>query len=138
MFLVRSRHIGEDTGGIVEVEFPKVIVVPGVFFFGDDALAFQDGLDAIEELFRIEGFGDVVVGSEFESLEDVFLHGFGREEDDGDVLVNFAYFAGQFEAVFFGHHDVADAEVVAIFIFYEFPQAFFPIGSEINFIVVDF
>jgi len=138
VFFSCAGFVGKDACGVVEVELAEVVVVGDVFFLGDDALAFEDGLDAVEEFFGVEGFRDVVIGTDFEALQDIFLHGFCGEEDDGGVLVDFAYFGGQFEAVFFGHHDVEDAEVIAVFVFDEFLEAFFSIGGEIYLVVVDF
>ena len=116
--------LGELALVVAEVE-TEVAVVKGVATKLEDiacdlllALGLapaQEDVDAEKELFYIEGFGDVVVGSCFEAFDFVFLHGLGSEEEDGGEVVCFSDFAGETDAVGFGEHDVEDAEVKVVF-----------------------
>ena len=47
--------------------------------------AAQDGFDAESEFFHGEGLRQVVISTDAEAFQDVFLEGLGREEDDGYV-----------------------------------------------------
>ena len=82
--------------------------------FGAGALdavgAAQDGLDAGDELFGVEGLGEVVVSAEFEAGDFdgvLFAHG---QHEDGDVGA-FTDAFGDFEAVELGHHEVEEDEI---------------------------
>src|SRR5919199_6540377 len=46
----------------------------------------HDGVQPVDQLQRVEGLGDVVVGAQVEALLDLGLLGLGREEDDREVL----------------------------------------------------
>ena len=75
----------------------------------------QDSLNAEDEFFHRERLRDIVVGTDFESFEDILLQLFRREEDDGHVGVRLAYLVCESEAVFLRHHDIEDADVVLLF-----------------------
>ena len=77
--------------------------------------AAQNGLDAHDQLLHAEGLGDVVVGTDFETFEDILLEGFGCEEDDGHIAVDGTDFLSQLVAVFLGHHHVKQADVILAF-----------------------
>ena len=67
------------------VEQEAADVVHGALLILLAAHTAEYGLYAEHELLHGEGFGDVVVGTNLESLENVLLEGLGREEDDGYV-----------------------------------------------------
>ena len=72
----------------------------------------HDSINAHHELFHREWLGDVIVGTNLETLENVFFKRFGSEEDYGDFAVDGADFLCELETVFLGHHDVEHANVV--------------------------
>ena len=76
------------------------------------ALAPQDGLHARDQLARLEGLGQVVVGTEFESDHAVHHVAAGGQHDDRDVAF-LADLAAQRKAVHLGEHHVEDGGVVA-------------------------
>ena len=66
----------------------------------------QNGFDTEYQLFHAERFGDVVVGSDFETFENVFFQRFCGQEDNGYFTVYGTYFLCQSESVFLGHHHI--------------------------------
>ena len=70
----------------------------------------QHALDAGEQLARIEGLGDVVVGADLEADDAVDDVARGRDHDDADVVA-LAQEARQRQAVLAGHADVEQDEV---------------------------
>ena len=76
------------------------------------AHATQDGFNTEHEFLHREGLGDVVVGTELESLYDILFLGLCREEDDGHLGIGLADFGGQGEAVLLWHHHIKHADVV--------------------------
>ena len=83
--------------------------------FRDLALALgaaEDGLDAGDQLARVEGLRHVVIGADLEADDAVDVVAAGGEDDDGDVA-GLAELLADGEAVHLGHHDVEDDEVRA-------------------------
>lgn len=116
--------------------FPQVEFLDVLFRVGFALAALQDGLDPQQEFFRIEGFGDVIVGAEAESLEDIILHGLCRQEDDGHLSVFFPNLLSQGKAVLLGHHHIKDAKIVfALAVFF---QALHSICSQGHIVVMHF
>jgi hypothetical protein len=72
--------------------------------------ATQDSLYAGSEFSGAEGFGHVVVATQFEAKDSIEFVASGREEDDRRFL-GFTHFATEAEAVEFGHEDVKNDEV---------------------------
>lgn len=68
-------------------------------------------MEADDDFFHGEGFGDVVVGSCCQTGDAVLDGVFGGEEEAGDVGVEGADALEEFEAVEAGHHDVEDENV---------------------------
>ena len=77
---------------------------------GCGAGAAEDGFDAGGEFAGVEGFAEVVVGTEFEADDAVDFFAAGGEHEDGDIGVA-AEFAADFVAGALGHHEVEDDEV---------------------------
>lgn len=74
--------------------------------------ATEDGFDAGDEFAGGEGLGDVVVSTEFESLDAVVFGCAGSKEDDGDHTEGgvLAEAAAEVEAITAGDHDVEQEE----------------------------
>ena len=72
--------------------------------------AAKDGVDARDELVRVEGLRDVVVGAEAEAGDLSTSEVAGGEEDDGHAAGG-GKGAADLEAVLAGHHDVEHEEV---------------------------
>jgi hypothetical protein len=70
----------------------------------------QDGADAQDELARLEGLGQIVVGAGLEAGDAVLRLAHGGEQQDGHAVL-LAERARQFEAAFAGHHDVEHEEI---------------------------
>lgn len=68
-------------------------------------------MDAGEDFAHAEGFGDVVVGAEFESDDGVDFFGFGGEKEERNLRVVTANSFADFVTVEFGHHDVETDEI---------------------------
>ena len=49
--------------------------------------AAEDGFNTEHEFFHREWFGDIVVGTDLETVEDVFLEGLGGKEDDRNLAL---------------------------------------------------
>ena len=71
----------------------------------------EDGLNTEHELLHREGLGDVVVGTELEALENVFLQRLGGQEDDGNLGIGLTNFLSQRETILLGHHYIEHADV---------------------------
>lgn len=110
---------GGDVGWFaVEVEFDGVFIEAEILELEIDGAggvggALEDGGDAEHELFGAEGFGHVVVGSEFEAGDAVFGLGAGGEHDDGGFVgaaISFELFEDG-DAVFAREHEIEDDEI---------------------------
>ena len=77
----------------------------------EEAGASKDGADAGEDFADAEGFGDVVVGAEFQPDDGINFFGFGSEEEKGDLGVFASDAPADFVAIQLGHHDVEADEV---------------------------
>ena len=73
--------------------------------------ATQDGLNTEYKLLHRERLGDVVVGTNLESFEDVLFQSLGCEEYDRYLGVGLTYFLGECESVFLGHHHVENTYI---------------------------
>src|SRR5664279_2268361 len=71
----------------------------------------QHGVDAGEQLARIEGFGKVVVGADLEADDAVDILDLGGEHDDRRHVVGGAQAPADRQAVLAGQHQVEDDEV---------------------------
>ena len=80
---------------------------------GRDAfrVAAQDGLDARDELARIERLRQVVVGAHLETDDAVDVLAFCRQHHDGDVFTGGAQAAADREPVLAGQHEVEHDEM---------------------------
>ena len=106
--------VGVDEAAAAGFEAPAGEAVETGGFSGAGAAlagASQDGADAGEEFAGVEGFGQVVVGAEFEADDAVGFVAHGGEHDDGDVGHG-AQPAGDVEAGLAGEHEVEDDELV--------------------------
>ena len=79
-----------------------------VFWKVEDTLGGRAGADA--KLIAVEGLCEEVIGAAVHSLDEVFVLGFGGEENQVDVIeeVLGADSADELDAVHFGHHPVGD------------------------------
>ena len=73
--------------------------------------AAQHALDARHQLARIEGLGDVVVGTHLEAHDPIHHRGGGSQHDDRDLGVALAQMPRETQAVLAGHVDVHQREV---------------------------
>ena len=105
-------------------------LIHGNFFALFALYAAEDSLDAEYQFFHGERLGDVVVGTDFEALKDVFFERLGGQEDDRHFVVEGADFLRKGEAVFLGHHHVEHADVV--FAFEESFVAGFAVAVEVS------
>ena len=71
----------------------------------------QHRVDARDQLARVEGLGQVVVGAHLEADDAVDLLALGREHDDGHVLPGAAQPPANAEAVLAGQHEVEHDQV---------------------------
>ena len=94
----------------IESEFANLI--HGHFFALFALHASQNSFNAHHQFLHAEGFGDIVVGTDFKSFQNVFFQGFGSEENDRHLAIDGAHFLSQLEAVFFRHHNVEYTNVV--------------------------
>ena len=72
----------------------------------------QQGSQAREELFEIEGLGEVIVGAGIETGDAVVHGAAGREHEDGHAESGGAQFAADGVAVLHGHHYVEYDQIV--------------------------
>ena len=72
--------------------------------------AAEQRLDAGQQDFHGEGFRQVVV-ADGKPFDDVILHVFGCDEDDGHVFVHFPNALGEREPVLDGHHHIHQTDV---------------------------
>jgi hypothetical protein len=102
----------EEAAGVeVEVEVAEVDLAGGMGRWSDGARdAAEDGADADDEFLGVEGFGQVIVGAEFETFDFVAVVVEGGEHDDGDVGGG-TEAAADAAAVETGEHEVEDDEV---------------------------
>lgn len=63
------------------------------------------------EFFNAERFGNIVVATQFEAFNTLFLRDMRGKDDDRGVVVNLADVLQQAESVFALEHDVDDAEI---------------------------
>ena len=74
----------------------------------------QYSLNTEHELFHGERFGDVVVSTYLESLEDILFQLLGGEENDRHVSISLSDFLCESETVFLRHHDIKDADIILL------------------------
>src|SRR5436190_12877368 len=75
---------------------------------GRGSAAAQERIGACDQFAELEGFGDVIVGAEIESEDDVLLLALGREHDDGHVESVAAHDAADFVTIYLRQHDVEE------------------------------
>ena len=97
---------------------------------------FQHCLDTQQQFLRIKRFGNIIVCTNFKTLEHVVLHCFSGQKYDRHFLVAFPDIAGEGEAVFAGHHDIKYTKVVMTFA--ESLETEHPIRSQGNVVVMHF
>ena len=73
--------------------------------------AAQHALDAGHQLTRVEGLGDVVVGTHLEAHDPIHDRGGGSQHDDRDLRVALAQVPRKTQAVLAGHVDVDQRQV---------------------------
>ncbi len=96
--------------------------------------AAQYGLDSEQEFLHRERLGDIIVSTDLEALEDIFLYRFRGKEYDGHLRVDRADFLRECESVLFGHHHIKHTQVVLAF--QESLVAAFAIGKQIGIIAL--
>src|SRR5580698_4855768 len=95
----------------VDAVLPKrVLFAEGILVLHFSTL-FDKLLDAKQEFFEIEGFGQVVVGAFTETQDAVGAGIPGAENEDGNVVVLNADGLGDADAVHPGQHDIEDNEI---------------------------
>ncbi len=99
-------------------------------------LAPQKHFDFQHQFFDAEGLGNVVVCAEFEALDAVLLQRFGRQKQQGYLVVARADVAGELEAVDAGQHHIEQAEVVPPL--FEGPHRRLAIGEKRYFVALQF
>ena len=105
----RDRFLGDRHLASQRVEADVADLEDGLG--SDGALAApEDGLDAGDQLSRVEGLRDVVVGADLEADDLVDVVVAGGEDDDGNVGCLAQLFADG-EAVHLRHHYVEDDQV---------------------------
>ena len=72
----------------------------------------QDSFDTEQQLLHRERLGDIVVTTNLESFEDIFLQTLCSKEDDRDVGIECTNLLSHGETIFLGHHHVEDTEVI--------------------------
>jgi hypothetical protein len=75
-------------------------------------------MDAGQQLTRIEGFGQVIVGTHFQSDNAVYFIALGSQHDDRRQVTLTTQPSADRQAVFTGHHQVKHDQVVV------FPAAY--------------
>ena len=98
-------------GKVLVVEFEKAQPEPSGRVGGADLAAAQENFDFEDEFFDAERLGDVVVRSEAEPAQAVFFQGFCRQKKYGNLRVVTANLFSYRKPVYFGQHDVENAEV---------------------------
>ena len=73
----------------------------------------HDGVDAGNELARVEGLGQVVVRAHFEADNTVDVLAFGGKHDDGHHVLGTAQATAYRQTIFARHHQVQDQQVKA-------------------------
>jgi hypothetical protein len=113
---------------VVEGVLPQVefLAFRGVLFPGFAPA--KDRSNAEDEFLEVEGLGDIVIPADLKTLDPVFLEGLGREEDERHAGTKPPDFTCQGEAVFFGEHDVNEAEVEGVI--EESTEGFLPVAAE--------
>jgi hypothetical protein len=105
--LVRRRSERSNSKG------PKVTVcgslagAPGL----PAGAAAQHGVDAGQQLARVEGLGQVVVGAHFQADDAVHVLDLGGQHDDGRAVAGGAQAAADGQAVLAGQHQVQHDQV---------------------------
>ena len=110
IFLVRAGVAENLLLGVESIVLTNVVEGAFAVLLALDAT--KDRLDAEGEFFHRERLGEVVVGTDFESLEDIFFERFGREEDDRHFGICETDLLRQGETILLGHHYVENAEVI--------------------------
>lgn len=95
---------------VCEVDGELVVLDEFSLRGGRDMSPAQDRLDAGDDLLRVEGFHDVVIGSQLESQDFVECLTFRGDHDDG-LLRDLADLPADLPAVHTGQHDVEDDKV---------------------------
>ena len=72
----------------------------------------QDSFNTEHELLHREWLGDIVVGTNLEAFEDVFLQLLGGQEDDWYVGVSLTNLGCEGEAIFLWHHHIEHTDVI--------------------------
>ncbi len=85
--------------------------VDGAGLFQAHLGAPQDCLDAQYELLDRKRLGDVIISTQFKTLDDLVIRGFGGQHDDGLVAVLGADAITDFIAVHTWQHDVEEDQV---------------------------
>ena len=71
----------------------------------------HQSLDTDDEFLDGKWFFEVIVGSQFEAGYDIVRGGFGREEEDGCMVIGLADAADHLKAVQTGHHHIGNKDV---------------------------
>ena len=127
-----GRHVINNEHLFLGVESELTYLIHSNLFSFLSLYAAHDGIDTHHELFHREWLGDIVIGTNLEALEDVFLKCFSGEEDYRHLAVDGADFLGELETIFLGHHDIKHANVVLAF--KEGLVATLAIGKEVGII----
>ena len=71
----------------------------------------QGILDPHDQLFDTEGFADIVIGADLKTLHHIFGLRFGRQENDGYIIIQFADIFCQFKTTPIGQHHIQDTDI---------------------------
>src|SRR6185437_16767034 len=82
-----------------------------VRFLVQIVIAFQYRLDLHQQHLAIERLGDIIVGAQFISLYDIFLHRLCTKEEKRNIRIHVTYLFGKRKAVHMRHHDVEQTEI---------------------------
>ena len=82
-----------------------------------DLAAAQEYLYLENELFYTEGFGNVIVGTEAQAVQAVFLERFRGQEKYGDLRIIPADLPGYRKAIYLRKHHIQDTKVEVLFVY---------------------
>jgi hypothetical protein len=106
--------------GIIAALQAQIFVIEGVMTDPDGDIlleytgvpgSLEEDFDFEYQFFDTEGFGDIIIGTEGQSVNFILLHSLGCQEKNGHEGITFSYFFGEGEAVDAGQHNIQDAQV---------------------------
>ena len=79
-----------------------------------DRAAAQYGVNARQQLARVEGLGQIIVRTDFQAHDTVHVFAFGGQHDDGRTVIGGSQAAAYRQAVFARHHQVQHDQVYRV------------------------